>query len=136
MKSIRLGILSLDMVGFSASAACAIHCAAMPFLVTSLPMLGLGFLASPLVEQLCIVFGLVVGVLALRHGFRHHHNATAILILTIGFAAIFVAHSGWVSEELEEVVTPVGASVVALAHLVNWRLSRNACQSENCGHTA
>lgn len=136
MKGNLFETLNLDAMGFSASAVCAIHCTAMPFLVSTLPMLGLGFLASPLIEMAIVIFGLVVGVLALRHGFRHHRNVTAIVMLVLGFATIFFAHSGWVSEAVEEVATPLGASVVALAHLVNWRLSRTACQREACDHTS
>jgi hypothetical protein len=40
----------LDRIGMTASTACAIHCAAVPLLITSLPLIGLGFLANPWVE--------------------------------------------------------------------------------------
>jgi hypothetical protein len=40
----------LDSIGITASTLCAIHCAAMPLLFTSLPLLGLGFLANAWVE--------------------------------------------------------------------------------------
>jgi len=130
----KFASINLDMVGFSASTLCALHCAALPFALTTLPLVGLEFLAHPAVEMSMIAVGLVVGVSALLCGFKHHHNPTALYVLAIGFLAIFLAHSGLMDEGAESVVTPVGASVVAIAHLINWRLSKAACQGESCEH--
>ncbi len=130
----KFSSINLDMVGFSASTLCAVHCAALPFVLTALPLVGLEFLAHPAVEMSMIAIGLVVGVAALLHGFKHHHNMTAVYVLAIGFVAIFLAHSGLMDESAESVVTPVGASVVAIAHLINWRLTKAACQGESCIH--
>ena len=40
----------VDTIGAFLSFSCAIHCVAMPLLVTILPLLGLGFLASERAE--------------------------------------------------------------------------------------
>ena len=40
-----------DWIGVAASLLCAIHCAAMPFVVGFLPLLGLSFLADPSFHQ-------------------------------------------------------------------------------------
>lgn len=133
-NAFKFETINLDAVGFSASTLCAVHCAALPFAITALPLAGLEFLANPAIEISMIAIGLVVGVAALWHGFRHHHNLTAVAVLAAGFSLIFLAHSGWVSESLESLMTPIGASVVALAHIANWRLSKAACQSESCKH--
>ncbi|HEY2583370.1 MAG TPA: MerC domain-containing protein, partial [Mucilaginibacter sp.] len=48
----------LDNVGMTASVLCAIHCALVPLLITSLPLLGLGFLANPWLEWSMIILAL------------------------------------------------------------------------------
>ncbi len=133
-RIIKLESINLDAVGFSTSMLCAVHCAVLPFVLTLLPLVGLEFLANPIVEMSIIALGVVVGVSALWHGFQHHRNLTAVVMLVLGFGMIFLAHSGWVSETLEDTMTPIGASVVALAHVANWRLGKKACQSESCKH--
>ena len=56
-----------DWLGIGASVLCAIHCAAMPFVVGLLPLIGLSFLADPAFQgvQKLQAFG---GVLASTPG--------------------------------------------------------------------
>lgn len=114
----------LDRIGFSASMLCAVHCAAMPLVITALPLAGLEALTHPAVEGAMILLGVIVGTASLSHGYRHHHHRlSAIAVLLAGFALIAAGHL-LVPETLEAVVTPVGAATVALSHLLNWRLCR------------
>ncbi|HEY8783887.1 MAG TPA: MerC domain-containing protein [Mucilaginibacter sp.] len=54
----------LDRIGMTAFTLCAIHCAIVPLLITSLPLLGLGFLANPWFEWGMIIFALFIGIYA------------------------------------------------------------------------
>jgi len=121
------GRSKLDSVGMTASVLCAIHCAIVPFLITILPLIGLGFLANPLVEWSMIVFALFIGVYAIGLSYIHtHHKPLPVLLLVGGFSIIIIGHllvSGW----HEALVVPVGGLMIATAHFFNFRYS-NSCR--------
>lgn len=119
MKNSFVGI-HLDFIGFSASIACAVHCALLPFLISSLPFLGLGFLDHPWIEYSVVFLSFVLAVLALSYGYRRHHKKLSPIILVIvGFLTIGYGLL-WGPESLEPVITPLGAVLVGMAHYVNW----------------
>jgi hypothetical protein len=114
----------LDGVGFTASTFCAIHCAAMPFVATLLPLIGLGFLAEPWVELSITIFSIAIGIASLLPSYRNYHqNKAPLLFLIIGFAFIFGAHFLGFHEH-EPILVPLGGLSVASAHYLNWKLSR------------
>lgn len=116
----------LDFIGFSTSIACAIHCALLPFLISALPFLGLGFLDNPWIEYSIILLSLFLAVYALSHGYlRHHRKKLPILIVSLGFLIIAFGLI-WGPEELEFIITPIGAVLVGLAHYVNWSYIRKS----------
>lgn len=151
MKSHSLGI-NLDWIGISASVACAIHCLALPFLISALPLLGLEVLANHWIEYSVIILSLLLAVVALSHGFtRHHQRFLPILLVILGFSIILIGliwghdHAyglietagpfliGHLQEKhnsIEHFITPIGALIVALAHYVNWyfiKKSKTGC---------
>ena len=65
---------TLDRAGAAASFLCALHCAVMPFVITALPLLGLGFLASEPVEWALLGCSGILGALSLCVGFREHRR--------------------------------------------------------------
>lgn len=109
-----------DIVGFSASILCAIHCALFPFLLTITPLASFKFLESHMLENSLIVFSLIVACYALIHGYKKHHkNPTALLIVIAGFLNIFTAHFTQ-TQRAEIALTTVGAILIALSHAINW----------------
>jgi hypothetical protein len=119
MKNTFVGT-HLDFIGFSTSIACAIHCAFLPFLVSTLPFLGLGFLENPWIEYGIILLSLGLALFSLSHGYlRHHKKIRPILIVSFGFLLISFGLI-WGPESLEFIITPVGALLVGIAHYVNW----------------
>ncbi|MEO7072934.1 MAG: MerC domain-containing protein, partial [Rhodanobacter sp.] len=54
-----------DRVGATASFLCAVHCAALPFVLALLPFVGLGFLADHRFERGFVLFACVLGGIAL-----------------------------------------------------------------------
>ncbi|WP_345230998.1 MerC domain-containing protein [Olivibacter ginsenosidimutans] len=122
MKVSLLG--KMDMVGFTASALCAVHCALMPFVITLLPLVGLEFLASPWVEISIIVLSILIGISSLIPSYlKYHRKLWPIIMLLVGFILIFGAHFlGF--HELEPILVPIGGLTIAGAHFLNWKLNR------------
>lgn len=120
MKNQFIGF-HLDFIGFSASLACAIHCAALPFLLTLAPLMGLEMLDNPWIEYAFIGLSIVIASSALLHGYRRHHKKPmALIIVALGFLLIGAGQT-LPFEWTEILLTASGGLVVALAHLVNWR---------------
>jgi hypothetical protein len=118
----------LDHIGMTASTLCAVHCAVVPVLFTSLPLLGLGFLANARVEWGMIVLALAIGTYSIGLAYlRVHKRPTPLYLLIAGFAIILLGHAfvtGWP----EVIIVPVGGLLIAAAHFVNYKYT------ETCSH--
>lgn len=122
-----------DRVGAMASFLCALHCAALPFVLTLLPVLGLDFLASHRFEHWFIAFATVLASTMLIRGYRGHRQPHALALLLPGLLLLW---SGGYLVEPEvapfwhATLVALGGSTVAAAHLVNLRLAhtrRDCC---------
>ena len=113
--------LHIDFIGFSASMACAIHCAALPFLLTLAPLAGLEILENPWIEYSFILVSLGIASSALMHGYRkHHQKALSLIVVVIGF--LFIGAGQLLPYEWTEIaLTATGGVIVAVAHLINWK---------------
>ena len=84
-----------DWLGVGASVLCAIHCAAMPFVVGFLPLLGLSFLADPSFHKWMVGICLALALLAFVPGWRRHHRLAPTIIGLGGLGLItFAAFAG------------------------------------------
>lgn len=113
--------LNLDYIGMAASTACAIHCAAIPLLLTFGSLGVFTMLTHPYIEPIALMISGVVAIGSMLPAYRnHHHSATPLLIMAVGFLLIA---SGRVveSEHWEIIGTVSGALAVAFAHYWNWR---------------
>ena len=130
-----------DRVGATASFLCAVHCAALPFVLAVLPALGLGFLAEHQFERIFIACASCLAVLALIRGYRRHRVASALFLVVPGLlllwsgAYVFDAEN---SLALHATLVTIGGCCVALAHIVNLRLTHlfGACCEPGTGPTA
>ena len=125
MKNTFVG-LHLDFLGFSASMLCAIHCAALPFLLSMAPLAGLQFLDNHWIEYSIILLSLFIASNSLIGSYRKHHQKfLALIIALIGFSLVGL---GQVLEaEWKEVLfTSTGGAIIAIAHLVNWKLIKQS----------
>lgn len=118
----------VDAVGTAASLACAVHCALTPVVATSLPLLGLGFLADEGTEVALSILSALVAVVGLGLGFRRHRSHRALIFLPAGIALFVLGRvadgSGWGRACMPCLVG--GGLLLAAAHLQNRRLCR-AC---------
>lgn len=116
--------LNLDKIGMTASTACAIHCALLPFVLTLLPLWGLDFLADPATEISMILLSLILGAWSLGKSYRKvHHRVLPILILVFGFAFILIGHFSGIAI-LEPILIPAGGFAIASAHFLNLKLTK------------
>ncbi|MBN8884301.1 MAG: MerC domain-containing protein [Rudaea sp.] len=115
-----------DRIGATASFLCALHCAALPFVLTVLPALGLGFLGDHRFERAFIAFASVLASAALIRGWRRHRAPYALYLLVPGLVLLWTG--AWVFDTgsapiLHAVLVTLGGCGVALAHIVNMRLT-------------
>jgi hypothetical protein len=114
----------LDNVGMTASVLCAVHCAIIPMLITSLPLLGLGFLANPWFEWGMIIFALCIGISAIGITYiRIKHSLLPVILLIAGFAIIIAGHL-FVRSWHEAIIVPIGGLLIAAAHFFNYKYAK------------
>lgn len=126
--------INYDALGIAASVACAIHCALLPLVLTSLPVLGVNIINNLWFEIFMILLAAAIGIYSLTHGYKkHHHHKQAIYIFSLGiimllFKQIFHAYQIWF-------LVPAVILIVT-AHYINYRQCRNAahCHTEDCNH--
>jgi hypothetical protein len=115
---------SWDVVGFSASAICAVHCLVVPVLLLLSSFSGSEFLHSHWLETFILVFSAAVGSASIIPSwFRHHRKHLPVLIFIFG--VLFIAWGRLdVSLLAETLLTTAGATLVAIAHWLNWKFCR------------
>ena len=117
----------------TASVLCAVHCAIVPLLITTLPLLGLGFLANPWVEWGMIAFALLIGTYAIGLSYlRTHHKILPIILMAIGFLIIIAGHV-FVHSWHEAIVVPSGGLLIACAHFYNFKYT-GMCKPDKAFH--
>lgn len=87
-----------DSAGMVASIGCAIHCAAMPFVIAYLPALGLSFLADEAFHKWMAVGCFAIALTAFIPGFRKHGRLTPVVVGSVGLVLISVAAFGLAGE--------------------------------------
>lgn len=126
---------SLDKAGATASLLCAIHCAAMPLVVTLLPFVGLSFLAHESTEWALVFASAALGISSLCWGYREHRSRRALAILSIGLILLFCGRRMEENEIGWGVVAMVlGGCTVAASHLINRALCRSCRACHTHGH--
>ncbi|WP_153558605.1 MerC domain-containing protein [Roseimaritima sediminicola] len=83
-----------DSLGVLASVGCAIHCAAMPFVIAYLPFFGLSFLADEAFHRWMALICFLIAIAAFIPGFRVHRRLLPGAIATIGLVLITAAAFG------------------------------------------
>ena len=123
-----------DALGITTSVACAIHCAVLPLLLTSLPVFGFDIIRNAFFEYAMIVLAFAVGVYALSHGFRKHHQR--ILPLSVFSIGILFLLAKQVWHQLHIWLLIPAVIAIVSAHYLNYRFSRLYTHraAEECAH--
>jgi hypothetical protein len=115
---------SWDVVGFSASVICAIHCVAVPVLLMISSISGLQALHSHTIENFILAFSAAMGSISIIPGWRKHHRKTApVFLFGCGLTMIIISRLD-LALLTETVFTTAGAILIATSHWMNWRLCR------------
>ncbi|QDV12635.1 MerC mercury resistance protein [Rosistilla oblonga] len=111
-----------DWIGIVASVACAIHCAAMPFVIAFLPALGLSFLADEAFHKWMALACFVIALAAFVPGWRKHRRLTPAVIAFMGITVITSAAFGMTGDCCASCETATAAAT--------------ACTDACCSHCA
>ncbi len=120
-------------MGILTSIACAIHCAILPLLLTSLPLFGVNIIHNAAFEWGMIALAFAVGVYALYHGYiTHHRNNIPVWLFTAGMF-LLVAKQFFTAYEIYFLLPAV--VLIISAHYYNYRLCRKStCSSSHHTH--
>lgn len=118
--------LNWDGLGVFTSLACAIHCAILPLLATSLPLFGINIIHNGYFEWTMIGIAFVVGSYSLFHGYiKHHQSFLPVTIFSVGFLFL-ITKQFFHSIEILFLIPAV--ILIISAHYFNYRL----CQKSKC----
>lgn len=126
--------INWDVLGISASVACAIHCAVLPLVLTSLPVFGINILDHAGFELLMILLAAAVGAFSLYHGYKkHHHRVLPVFIFLLGMLFLF-AKQVWHDQQLWLLLPAV--MLIVTAHFSNYLFCKKAahCHADDCAH--
>ena len=128
MNTPAMALHKADRVGFAASFLCALHCALWPWLLALAPAFGLELGGWIDLDQAFVVFATLLGVSTLTLGWRRHRGFHAWALLIPGLVLVWVgAFSPLHNHSMSHaIVMTIGGLLLALAHLVNLRLTHSA----------
>ena len=107
-----------DRVGAAASFLCAVHCAALPFVLALLPFVGL--------ERAFVLLACMLAAIALGRGYRRHRERLPLQLAVAGIA-LLVFGVLWMDERtiaVHSALVSCGGVLLASAHFVNLRIDR------------
>ena len=128
MKEKKLFGISLDVLGFSGSFLCAVHCLAIPVLVSFGALSHFHLHITFAWEWVLFMLLLAIAIASLYGSYRHNHRdprplvvaAVSVLLITIGE---FYHHGAG------HLISGVGGLFLASAHLLNWTMLRRLLRS-------
>lgn len=109
-------------MGIATSVACAVHCAILPLVLTSLPVLGVNIVENMPFELSMIAVSILIGVYSLLHGFRKHHRSILPMTVFAAGAVLLIAKQVWHNNEYWFLGTAV--VLIVSAHWMNYRACR------------
>lgn len=126
--------INWDALGIGASLACAIHCALLPLLLTSLPLFGINIIHNAGFEYGMILLSLGIGARAMYHGYKKHHHSLAPLLIFIAGFSFLVLKQVFLNFHFWLLIPAV--ILIVYAHLLNYRSCRvhNHAHADDCDH--
>ncbi len=120
-------------MGIATSLACAIHCALLPILLSTLPVFGINIIHNSFFEWGMIVLAFLVGSYSLFHGFiKHHRSWIPVLIFSTGFSFLVLKQF---YSPVEYLFLFIAVTLIIGAHFYNYRLChRSRCASPHHKH--
>jgi hypothetical protein len=125
--------INWDVMGIATSVACAIHCALLPVLLSSLPLFGINIIHNLYFEWGMIALAFLVGSYSLFHGYiKHHRSFISVLMFSAGFVFLLLKQA---YHQYENWLLVPAVILIITAHLYNYRLcQKSKCSSANHKH--
>jgi hypothetical protein len=125
--------LNWDALGIATSIACAIHCALLPILMSTLPVFGTDIIHNLFFEWGMIALAFAVGSYSLFHGYiKHHRSLYPVFVFSFGF--IFLVLKQFFTQ-YEILFLLIAVTFIISAHYYNYRLcNRSKCSSPHHKH--
>jgi Ca2+/Na+ antiporter len=125
--------INWDILGAITSLACAIHCALLPILLTSLPVFGINIIHNEYFEWAMILIAFIVGAYSLLHGFTKHHNNHIPLLAFCGGIIFLVLKQ--LLPSFQYVLLFIAVCLILYAHYTNYKLChKSKCNSPHHKH--
>lgn len=121
MATRRFSVIdAADRLALVASAACLIHCLALPLLFAALPLLSHALRLSESFHLWMVAVAVPTSGYALLKGGRGYLNSFIVFgVLGLGLLAIGTTIAGETRYEVP--ITVAGALILSTAHVLNWR---------------
>lgn len=125
--------INWDVMGIATSVACAIHCALLPVLLSSLPLFGINIIHNRFFEWGMIALAFLVGSYSLFHGFiKHHRSFVPVLLFSGGFVLLLLKQA---YHQYENWLLIPAVILIITAHYYNYRLChKSKCSSAHHKH--
>lgn len=121
-----------DKFAVGLSLVCAAHCLLFPVLVALLPSLAVLGLESESFHFWMVVLVIPTSIYALTLGCKNHKNYRLLILgaVGVGFLISALVFGEMYGEMAEKILTLTGAALIAVGHLLNYRLCRESKTSE------
>lgn len=125
--------LNWDAAGIATSIICAVHCALLPVLLTSLPVFGVDIIENSYFEWGMILLAFLIGCYALYHGYiKHHKSFLPFVLFAMGFVMLVLKQ---LLEQHEIWLLAGAVTLIIAAHYINYRrCHRSKCSSPHHTH--
>ena len=123
--------IKIDKAARALSLLCVAHCLLTPIAIIILPALGATFLDDERFHYALLLLVLPTSIFSLGLGCSKHGQREILLFGLFGLflmSLILVLGEDILGELGEKVSTIIGASIIAVAHVRNFR----ACQNSHC----
>ena len=123
-----------DYLGIATSVGCAIHCAVLPVIASTLPIFGINIIHNSYFEWGMIALAFVVGSYSLFHGYiKHHQNNLPVFLFSAG--VIFLILKQFFSHQ-EYLFLAIAVLFIISAHVLNFKYCRQSkvCNSPHHVH--
>jgi len=124
-KPVTTGIR--DKVAITLSMLCVLQCLFLPFVVTLLPLLDIWWLQDHFLHPFLLLIVIPLTIFTLFPGFRQHKNLQPVLFATPALLLLIIG--AFMPESVtEKMLTVMGATLLAIAHIRNYLLIRKSCR--------
>ena len=113
-----------DKFSIALSAACAVHCLALPLLLIAFPVLTSTFLAGEALHLAILIAVVPLSACALYLGCRQHRSFSIVVSGYIGLSLMILAaifEEGRLNDFWTKVLTLFAAAILAYSHYQNYR---------------